>query len=501
MTKGFLTDMAKYLPAQIVPGMVGLVSIPIVTRLFPPADYGHYSIVMATVMVLSTVFGWLPVSVIRYYPAYERQDRLAVFSTTIVTLGAAAIALLTILYYATLLVLKAWMSMKLWTLLMIGGLLFMMTCTFNLFQAILRSKRFAGHYSAFAVWQSVAGFGLGMVFVLLLGLDIEGLLLGMILGFVPILPLLHRGAVNRDTHVRLGGIDPQAAKATFMYGLPLMVGNLAAWVLALSDRYTLGILRNSSEVGVYSLSYNIADKSLMLLTTLFTITEAAIGMHIWENRGEQASKQFISSVTRFYLLLCIPAGVGLSVLSRPIVSILAGAEYVNGYRIMPFILAGSFLLGLQQRFHWGFLFHQKTAAITLALVIAGLLKVLLNILFVPAYGYFGAAVTTTVCYAALLLLIVAFSRRLFVWKFPFRSLLNIAVASTVMGIVVYSVGHVAGLAPTVRLVVAVFIGVAVYVSVLLALGEFSLEELRVVRQALAKALAAAQSIAGTADNR
>ncbi len=70
MGKGFLKDLLKYLPAQIAPGIIGFVSIPVVTRLFPPAEYGLYNLAMATVMILTTLLGWLPMSIIRYYPAY-----------------------------------------------------------------------------------------------------------------------------------------------------------------------------------------------------------------------------------------------------------------------------------------------------------------------------------------------------------------------------------------------------------------------------------------------
>lgn len=57
MTKGFLKDTIKYLPAQIAPGIVGFVSIPIITRIFLPQEYGNYSLAMATVMVLTTLGG------------------------------------------------------------------------------------------------------------------------------------------------------------------------------------------------------------------------------------------------------------------------------------------------------------------------------------------------------------------------------------------------------------------------------------------------------------
>ncbi|MGE5293759.1 MAG: lipopolysaccharide biosynthesis protein, partial [Solirubrobacterales bacterium] len=176
MGNGFVKDMVKYLPSQIVPGLVGLVSIPVVTHIFPPQEYGDYSLAAATVMILTTCFGWLPTSVIRYYPAYERDGRLAAFHATILRLAAITITGVTLLYYAFLMCTRRWMSDGLWRLLMIGGFLFAATCAFNLLQYVLRSKGAAGRFSAFAVWYSAAGFGLGIALILLLGLGIEGLL-------------------------------------------------------------------------------------------------------------------------------------------------------------------------------------------------------------------------------------------------------------------------------------------------------------------------------------
>jgi hypothetical protein len=86
MIKGFLKDAAKYLPAQIAPAIVGFISIPIITRLFAPEDYGNYSLVMATVMILVTLVGWLSMSIIRFYPAYERDNKLDFFCGNIIKL-------------------------------------------------------------------------------------------------------------------------------------------------------------------------------------------------------------------------------------------------------------------------------------------------------------------------------------------------------------------------------------------------------------------------------
>lgn len=485
MTEGFLKDMLKYLPAQVVPGLVGLVSIPVVTRIFPPGEYGYYSLTAATVMVLSTFFGWLPISVIRYYPVYERQGRLTAFNSTVIQLAILTLAGLAILYYGSLLALRTRMSAGLWHLLMLGGLLFIATGMFNLLQYFLRCRRRVGRFSAFAVWHSAAGFGLGIAMVVYLGFGIEGLLLGTILSVAVALPLLWRQAVGGQGTVRLTArMDLPAARAALAYGTPLVAGNLAAWILALSDRYIIGLFRDSSEVGVYALSYNLADKSLMLLLTLFTMSAGPIGMRIWENQGQQQSKRFVTDVVRLYLITAVPLVVGLSVLSRLVVGVMAGAQYASGYRIMPYVFCGVLLLGIEQQYQWGLLFNKRTGLITVATIVAGVLNVVLNLLFVPRYGYFAAAITTLVSYAVHLTVTVRLSRRVFVWSFPIRSLVNVAVASVIMGGAVYAVGYAIALSPAGVLLVCAGAGAASYALVLLLLGEFSSQELTMVRQAI-----------------
>ena len=79
MIQEFIKDLGKYLPAQVVPAIVGFFSIPIITRLFLPADYGNYALALATVSILSAIAGWLSMSIIRFHPVYEREGELEEF--------------------------------------------------------------------------------------------------------------------------------------------------------------------------------------------------------------------------------------------------------------------------------------------------------------------------------------------------------------------------------------------------------------------------------------
>lgn len=479
MTKDLLKDMVKYLPAQIAPGIVGFISIPIVTRIFLPQDYGNYALVIATVMVLTTLLGWLPISIIRFYPAYERDKKLDLFYGNIIRLSFISILVITFTFIIFIFIIKTHISSKLYLFMLIGICVFIAIAIFDVLQYFFRSKRQVGWYSGFVIWKSAMGFGFGIALIFLFKLGIEGLLWGIVLSIFFVMPFLWKKSLG-DISIIYSKLKLSFVKDLANYSFPLVIGNLAAWILSLSDRYILEFFRGSQEVGIYSASYNISEKSIMLLTALFMLASGPISMHIWEKEGKEKSAEFINKVTRYYLIFCVPAVIGLSVLSKPIINIMTGDQYFEGYKIISFVTLGVLFLGLQQKFQAGFLFYKKTSFITITVVASGLLNLFLNFLFIPRYGYFAAAITTLISYAFLLFLMIILSRRFFIWEFPFKTLGKVMCASAIMGIVVYYMSNSLLYLVLINLFLGILIGTAVYFLILLLLKEFSQEEIQLL---------------------
>lgn len=477
MIRDFIKDLLKYLPAQITPAVVGFITIPIITRLFPPADYGIYILAMVTVYVLTTINVWLGTSIIRFYPAYERDGKLNEFRSSVVTLLFLSVAVLAVVFLGILFLFKSYISTQLYHLMLIGTLLFILTASFQVLQGFLRARRQLGWYTGLSIWNTVAALGIGLALVMGLHYGVDGLLWGAVLSFAVALPLLWKVAVGRiPLRARLisTGLTREMAK----YGFPLVVANLAVWILSLSDRYVLGFFRSAEEVGIYSASYAISEYSILIVSLLFTLASGPIVMSIWEKEGAEKSQEFVSKITRYYLIICLPAAIGLSVLAKPAIGILTAAEYHEGYQIVALVTSGAFLLGLQQRFQLGLAFHKKTYLIMIAVVVSGLLNLGLNFLLIPKYGYMAAAVTTLISYAFLLVLMIIISRRYFVWDFPFKTLGRVACASAIMGAIVYPVGSSLTSSTLVNLIAGVCIGVVVYFGVLLLLREPQKDEIQ-----------------------
>jgi O-antigen/teichoic acid export membrane protein len=483
MIRVFLKDMLKYAPAQIVPGLVGFIAIPILTRLFPPDDYGNYILVIATVNIMVTMVGWLSTSIIRFYPAYKKEYKLDIFYSTITKLLGMTIGLISCLYLLMLWALKHQLNSKLHSLLLIGTLLFIAQGTFLVLQYILRAKRNVNWFTIFAVWNSVSSLGLGLLLVMLFKCGVEGLLLGSFLAIFLSVPFLWHFSIN-TARTTIKSISKNLASEMAKYGLPLVAGNLAAWILSLSDRYVLEYFLGSAQVGLYSASYGLAERSIILINTLFMLAAGPISINIWERDGIKASQDFVAKQTRYYLLICVPAVVGLSVLAKPIISLLTPEVYHEGYIIIPFVALGAFFLGLQQCFQSGLLFYKKTRFIMICVIISAFINLGLNFIFVPYYGYKAAAMITLVSYFFLLVSMIIGSRTIYTWEFPFNSLIKTTSASIVMGIIIYKVIN-NNSSDSIRLSIILLIcllGFIIYSILLFSLKEIQTEELNSIKK-------------------
>lgn len=481
MIRDLIKDLAKYIPSYIVPAIMGIIFVPVITRLFPPDDYGNYVLVSITVSILSsTATTWISGAIIRFSRAYELKNCLNEFYGTTIKLALISMAALSLLSEVVLFLAKRYISADLCSLMHIGLLLFIASSSLTLLLAILRANRRIGWYTSFMIWRSVAGLGFGVLFVVALHYSVEGLLWGTLLSIVIALPLLWKVSIGKLS-LKEGAICSALSMDIARYGLPLIAVDISSWVLSLSDRYVLGFFRGSQEVGIYSISYTISEQSLLIIVFLFQMAIGPIAFNIWESQGIKASQEFLKKVTRYYILIGLPAAVGLSVLAKPIIGVLAAPSYFSGYTIMPLVAFSAFLIGFEHRFGTVLNYYKKTDLTLYYNLIGGGLNLGLNFLFVPKYGYMAAAATTLIACIANLMMVIALSRHFLIWQFPFKSLGRAACASLIMGILVYYFSISFSKSNITNLIVGIVVGIIVYSVMLLLLRELQPEEIKELR--------------------
>ena len=222
------------------------------------------------------------------------------------------------------------------------------------------------------------------------------------------------------------------------------------------------------------MSYNISAKSIDLLVALFMISVSPLIYRTWETRGREATEMTLTMVTRVYLIVCLPAAVGLSVLAFPFVALLTAPDYYEGSRIVGLVVFSSFVWGLAHFAMMGLTIKRQARRLGANQIVAAAIHIGLQLLLVPRFGYVASAISTLIGYTALLFLQAKASRRYLAWRFPFSTLRNAVAASVVMGLAAWGVYRMSGAGSKVSLAhlfLSIAIAVPTYGICLWWLGE------------------------------
>jgi len=174
------------------------------------------------------------------------------------------------------------------------------------------------------------------------------------------------------------------------------------------------------------------------------------------------------------LALAIPSVLGLSLLSKPLLTILSTPEIASqGYLITPFVAVSGLLFGASAVIVQIIVLEKKTKILGTIWIIAAILNLGLNIIIVPYIGILGAAITTLFAFAVALILISFYSFKYFKFDIDFRFILKSVFASIVMSLVIIKWDPIGAL--NVLIVIGVCTGV--YAAILLFLKGVKKEEI------------------------
>jgi len=479
MLRKFIIDLVKYAPSKLLPAFSGFITIPIISRLFSPHEFGEYILAVSTAGLLYATFcSGLGSAVLRFYPEYQKRAESGKFFLELNVLLLLSISISGALAFLVLSFLNTILSSAFLALLKISILVFLVDSIFNVYLDILRAKEKSGSYTAFDLLGRYGSLGIGLLLIFSFGFGVEGLLWGNFLISL-ILIIVLSCFFLKGTSFQGSGVSFSNLKDIFQYAWPLGVANLSMWSLSMSDRYILNHYRSENEVGFYSMGYQVSEKTISIIITLFLLTLRPLINNTWVSGGRSAAEEAITMVTRIFLIFSLPACIGLTIIADPLMRILTTEAYYKGSQIVGFVAFSGFFWGLSQIAISGLILAKRTRLLALNQFVATALNLGLNFIFVPKYGFVGAGATTLLGYIVLFVLQTYQSKDELRWCFPFKTLRNVAVASVFMTFSIYLMRSLLNNwnLLVVYLFVAIFIGSAVYAIFLILLGELSRKEI------------------------
>ena len=355
------------------------------------------------------------------------------------------------------------------------------------------------------------GIGLPLAWYVLqvgFGLDIgaAGAILGVTVGtvismcFLIVYLVTHR---NRTESLDVPSGSGQVMKQILAIGIPITLSNSAMSIITLIDtKIILGRLQSglgltevaaSALKGQYSYAMDMVNMvaSFVYPVTMSLIPFAAAAL---ARKDYSGANRTISVAFRLLAMLALPAGIGLCVLSTPIMVLVLPAQYEGALAAGPHLR----VLGIATIFVCLMILtnailqtYGKEKVPIVTVIIGGIVKIVMNYILVgnPDINIHGAPVSTLCCYATIVAL-----NLFFVWKYSpekphyIQLFAKPVLASVLMGGAAWAVygfvnralagSHSAYGANAIATMVGICAGVVAYAILVIALRILRAEDVR-----------------------
>lgn len=387
-----------YFSGTILMQGLGIISLPIITYFLDEAQYGIASVYLtyATMAaVLFTVNLYSPIT--RYY--FEKDTQLSGFLTTsFIAMNISFIACAIPVYIWR----NALANMVNLPIDTIGYmLLFSYTIViWSIYHQLRVSERKSKEVTIVQIILQYSKFALTVVGLWWIGKNVNTAYMGKIVGE------LVAGAIvgiwvlwTLRKYWDWSGMRWEHLRYALHFSLPHIPYALGAYFLASFDTWYINANIGNEDAGLYSFAYKIGFLMYGLINAFQNASLTEFTKLMDERDGKAIATQSLS-MHKFTIL----GALFLILFSVDVGTFLSGkASFRSALSIVPIITIGYVFYGMAMIFCRNFNYLKVNIYLTITLLFAGVVNLLLNIYYIPLYGYEAAAYTTLVSYIVMAL--------------------------------------------------------------------------------------------------
>ena len=397
---GILKSFLDYFYGNFVVLLLGLISVPLITRVLSTDEYGRTAMFQSVVSVIYifAILG-LDQGYIRYfYKEGISRKRLflqCLYPPLFLIICLSAVYFVFASFFNIVLFERHSLDV---TLLVVA---YVVTSVFERFVFLnIRMDQRGKLYSNLNILSKVLYISFILLFVKILGDDFRVVLYALTLPLiiVTVLLLVRFFYISRGEKVSLRTVTDGniTEKELLKYSIPFIPMLLMEWLLSSMDRWSIRFFIDLSETGVYSAAMQIMTIILTVKIT-FVAFWSPIAMEKYEKEAEEVVKPFFADMFQKVQFLGLLAAFGLT-MCRQIIVLILGQNYREAVKVIPFLCLMPVLSILFEMTGQGVKFKGKIKYFNYASFVAIICNLLGNTLLVPTFKGIGAAMATAATY-------------------------------------------------------------------------------------------------------
>ena len=236
-------------------------------------------------------------------------------------------------------------------------------------------------------------------------------------------------------YVKLTRIEfkPKLIKDFLVFSFPLMPVGILNLIITMINRFFLEHYDTLESVGLFSFAFRISNTIKVLVIESLTLSLTPI---LYQKLAEQNGKRFVQKNFIYGSYFIMIVYIFIASFSKEIILLIAQNEaYYNAYQIIP-ILGFAYIFHAINYFYTVLLsYSKKTTSILKATLIAAIMTIILNMILVPSFKIYGAALINVLSTMILFGLMYLYSREAWGVYFELHKLIMIVFAGLVIVVV------------------------------------------------------------------
>jgi O-antigen/teichoic acid export membrane protein len=317
--------------------------------------------------------------------------------------------------------------------------------------------------------------------ILVVTLPLLGLGLAWTIAFIIIVEIFFTACVYYLIIRDIGFPRPNTAGlSTFLaFSAPQIPSGILLWIINASDRYFITHFLGLSQTGIYSSSFLLASVIILFYAPIGYVLLPTLSI-AWEKNKMDEVRNYLEYSTRLFLTLAIPATVGITLMSQPLLNLLTTSEFLAGSQLVLLIAIGTMFLGIFEMNVYIIYLVKKTKWMPLMILAASIISVGMNLVLIPRIGINGAAISNVTAYFVLASIVTIWARKALNYTIDLLYLGKVAASSLIIGVCIFFI-DVNGI---VEIALAVLLAVIIMISMLFLLKAFSQDDRSLIKKIL-----------------
>lgn len=381
-----------YTISNLLVKSMALITTPLFTRLLSKSDYGAYNNYISW-QGIAVIFVTLNLEASLISAKFDYKDRLKQYIFSILSLSTVSALAWLVLCNIFIQPVSAFLNMKPEYVNMM-----LVYCGFNAVINIFQvSERYMYKYKSsilIALFIAISTTLVSFLLVLKMNDKLFARVFGGILptGCIGLVLYFFIAYQGKKIDISIWGY---ALKICILY-IPHL---LSLTMLNSIDRVMITKICGEIPNALYSVAYSCGAIVTILLTSMNSAFSPWLGDKLYLRQFNDIRK-----VSKFYILGFCYIAIGIMVFSPEVLLIMGGKQYIEAKYVMTPVAMGCVCQFMYTMFVNIEQYEKKTVGMALASMLAALLNFILNLIFIPLFGYIAAAYTTLIGYLFLLIL-------------------------------------------------------------------------------------------------